>query len=78
MGIADAVKLSLTLLRLSKQREVEILQADGNAAKIAEINAKYEQQTLDTKKDFIKKEYDEKLRALELYSFRAMQRIGEY
>lgn len=73
VGIADAVKLSLTLSRLSKQREVEILQADGNAAKIAEINAKYEQQTLDTKKDFIKKEYDEKLRALELYSFRAMQ-----
>ena len=67
-GISENRKLELTIRRLDRQRDLEISQAEGNAAKIAEINAKYDNIILETKKAAIKKELDEKLRALDVYN----------
>ena len=49
-GITEQAKLIITLKRIEEQRDLEIVQADKNQAKIAEINAKYDKQIVDSKK----------------------------
>ncbi len=46
-AITESSKLFFTLKRINEQRKIELLQADGNAAKIAAIEAKYTRETLD-------------------------------
>lgn len=64
-GISERKKLNLTIERLDIQRELEISQAEGNAAKIKEINVKYDKQAIEEKRKFYdqmytlwKKQYD--------------------
>lgn len=72
-GITENQKLEITLSRLDKQRLLEISQAEGNAAKIAEINAKYDKQTIEAKKATIKAILDDNLRTLEVFTFKSVQ-----
>ncbi len=53
-GINESQKLVITLKRLNDQRALETSQADDNAAKIAEINAKYDRQIVESKKATIR------------------------
>lgn len=48
-GITEQDKLELTIKRLNDQQALEISQAEGNAAKIAEIDAKYDKQIRDAR-----------------------------
>jgi hypothetical protein len=72
-GITENQKLDITLSRLDKQRQLEISQAEGNTAKIAEINAKYDKQTIEAKKATIKAILDDNLRTLEVFTFKSAQ-----
>ncbi len=74
--ISEERKLSLTLKRLQKQRELEISQADGNAAKIQEINAKYDKESLEAKKASIKAQLAEELKAYDVFNER-LKRYNE-
>lgn len=66
-GINENAKLIIVLDRLDKQRELEILQAEGNAAKIAEITAKYDKQIIDSKKATYKAILDSNLKTLDTF-----------
>jgi len=66
-GISEDTKLELTLRRLNLQRDLEISQAEGNAAKIADINSKYDNQTRETKKARIVAELQDRLNVLDTY-----------
>jgi len=72
-GITEGEKLDLTIQRLNKQRDLEILQAENNAAKIAEINAKYDKQTIEAKKAAIKAILDDNLKTFEVFSEKSVQ-----
>jgi len=67
-GITEDRKLELTLRRLDMQRDLEISQAKGNAAKIKEINAKYDLETRETKKAAIVAELQDRLNVMEVYN----------
>lgn len=67
-GLTEDRKLELTIRRLDRQRDLEISEAEGNAAKIKEINAKYDKQILESKKAQIKAEFDFKVRMLDAYN----------
>lgn len=66
-AISEQNKLKLTIDRLDIQRQLEIIQAEGNAAKIAEINAKYDKQTIEAKKAAIKTQLDSQLKTLDVF-----------
>jgi len=66
-GITEERKLELVIRRLDRQRDLEISQAEGNAAKIAEIEAKYDAQKLDSKRDYINSQLQQQLRALDVF-----------
>lgn len=66
-GITEKEKLSLTIDRINAQRQIEILAAENNAAKIAEINAKYDKQILEQKKVSIKAELEDNLKTLDVF-----------
>jgi hypothetical protein len=76
--ISEGRKLELTIRRLDMQRDLEISQAEGNAAKIKEINAKYDKESRDAKKASLIAELDDRLKTLEVFneqSNQANQRI---
>jgi hypothetical protein len=66
-GITEDRKLELTLRRLNKQRDLEISQAEGNAAKIKEINARFDAQERETKKASIVAELEDRLKTIDAY-----------
>ena len=66
-GIQEKEKLSLTLERLKDQQALEISQADQNAAKIAEVNAKYERLAREAKKASIQAELTDQLATLDAF-----------
>lgn len=70
-GISEQDKLTLTIKRLNDQQAVEIEQANGNAAKIAEIDAKYDQQRRDAVKASIEAQLQLELNALAVYGQKA-------
>jgi hypothetical protein len=61
-------RLELTIRRLDLQRDLEISQAENNAAKIAEINAKYDNLSLEAKRASIKAALDSNLKTLEVFN----------
>jgi hypothetical protein len=61
-------RLELTIRRLDRQRDLEISQAENNAAKIAEINAKYDNLSLEAKRASIKSALDSNLKTLEVFN----------
>lgn len=67
-GISEAEKLTITINKLDEQRDLEISQAEGNAAKIVEINAKYDTQTREVKKAAIVTELEDRLNTFEVYA----------
>jgi hypothetical protein len=48
-GLTEQQKLPIVIKRLDEQRQLETSQAEGNAAKIAEIDAKYDKQIRDAR-----------------------------
>lgn len=66
-GIGEDQKLELTIRRLDQQRDLEISQAEMNAAKIAEINAKYDKQILESRKAAIEAQLAANLRTLDVF-----------
>lgn len=79
-GISEDDKLQLVIQRLELQRELEILGAENNAAKIIEINAKIDQQLRQSKASSIDAVLASNLRTLEAFSANsrnAAQRILE-
>lgn len=71
-GITEERRLELTVRRLERQRDLEISQAEQNAAKIAEINAKYDAQIIEAKKNSIQKQLAETLRAFDASAAQAI------
>lgn len=67
-GLLENNKLDITLARLEKQRELEISQAEENAAKIAEINAKFDKQIIENKKATINTILASNLNTLDIFS----------
>ncbi|MDB5200585.1 MAG: hypothetical protein JWO92_2548 [Chitinophagaceae bacterium] len=49
-GLTEQKKLTLTLERLNDQQQLELSQANGNASKIKEINAKFNKERLEANK----------------------------
>jgi hypothetical protein len=66
-GLTENEKLALVLDRLDKQRELEIIGAEGNAAKIVEINAKYDKQIIESKKATITAILDDNLKTIDAF-----------
>lgn len=71
-GITEERRLELTVRRLERQRDLEITQAEQNAAKIAEINAKYDAQIIEAKKNSIQKQLADTLRAFDVSAAQAI------
>jgi hypothetical protein len=67
-GLSENRKLELTIRRLDKQRDLEILQAEDNAAKIAEINAKYDLQNIEANKASIANVLADNLKTVDAFS----------
>jgi hypothetical protein len=67
-GITEERKLELTIRRIDRQRDLEISQAEGNAAKIKEINAKYDKEILASKKAMIAAVLAEQIRSFNAYT----------
>jgi len=66
-GTSEDRKLELTIRRINKQRDLEISQAEGNAAKIKEIDAKYDTTIRETKKAKLVAELQDRLNVLDTY-----------
>lgn len=73
-GITESQKLAITLNRINEQQALEISGADHNAAKIAEIEAKYDKARRDAKKAEIVAELNDQLATLD--AFNAVAKAG--
>lgn len=67
-GLNEDRKLELTINRLDHQRDLEISQAEGNAAKIKEINTKYDNLIIESKKAMIKAVTDAQLKEFDTFT----------
>lgn len=67
-GILEQEKLKIALERLITQRDLEISQAQGNAAKIAEINAKFDTQTREAKEATVDAILAENIKTLTVFA----------
>ncbi|MDF2381328.1 hypothetical protein JMG10_07620 [Nostoc ellipsosporum NOK] len=73
-GLTENQKLEITLKRVEVQRQLETSQAEGNAAKIAEINAKYDALILNQKKSTIQANLAENIKALDVFTEESLKR----
>lgn len=67
-GLNEDRKLELTINRLDHQRDLEISQAEGNQAKIKEINTKYDNLIIESKKATIKTITDDQVKQFETFT----------
>lgn len=69
--LSEEARLNYTLDRLETQRKKELLNAEDNAKKIAEINAKYDAQALEAEQQSLDRQLSVRLKMLDVYGRRA-------